>query len=102
MAEFVRIASLAELPPGTLRAVEVAGRDICLANADGGVYAFQDNCSHKDHPLHTGTLEGTRLECAWHGGRFDVVSGRAAGLPAIKPIETFDVRIEGDDILVSL
>jgi 3-phenylpropionate/trans-cinnamate dioxygenase ferredoxin subunit len=102
VAEFVQVASLTQLPPGTLQQVEVDGRDICLANADGAVYAFQDNCSHRDHPLHTGTLEGTRLECAWHGGRFDVASGRAVGLPAIKPIATFDVRIEGDDILVAV
>jgi 3-phenylpropionate/trans-cinnamate dioxygenase ferredoxin subunit len=102
VAEFVRVASLAELPPGTLLGVEVEDRGVCLANADGTVYAFQDNCSHRDYPLHDGALEGTRLECAWHGGKFELSSGRAVGLPAIKPIETFEVRIEGDDILVAL
>lgn len=102
MADFVRVASLADLPPGTLQAVEVEGRNVCLANADGTVYAFQDNCSHRDYPLHDGALEGTRLECGWHGGKFELSSGRAVGLPAIKPIATYDVRIEGDDILVAL
>lgn len=99
---FVRIASLADLPPGTLQNVEVEGRSLCLANADGTVYALGDNCSHKDHPLHTGELDGNRLECAWHGAQFDVTNGRALRLPAVKPIETYEVRIEGDDILVSL
>ena len=98
---FVRIASLAAVPPGTLQNVEVDGRNLCLANAGGTVYAFRDNCSHRDHPLHTGTLEGTRLECAWHGAQFDVTSGRAVRLPAIKPIETYEVKVEGDDILVA-
>lgn len=98
----MRVASLAELPPGTLRSVEVEGRNLCLANAEGAVYAFRDNCSHRDHPLHTGTLEGKRLECAWHGAQFDVATGRAVRLPAIKPIEVYEVNVEGDDILVAL
>lgn len=99
---FVRVASLADLPPGTLLNVEVEGRSVCLANADGVVYALGDNCSHKDHPLHTGALEGDRLECAWHGAQFDVRSGRAVRLPAVKPVDVYEVRIEGDDIHVSL
>ena len=99
---FVRVASLAAVPPGTLHNVEVDGRNLCLANAAGAVYAFGDNCSHRDHPLHTGTLDGTRLECAWHGAQFDVASGRAVRLPAIKPIATYEVKVEGDDILVAL
>jgi len=99
---FVRVGSLAALPPGTLQHVQLEDRDLCLANAEGAVYAFGDNCSHRDHPLHTGTLEGRRLECAWHGAQFDVATGKAVRLPAIKPIKTWEVRIEGDDILVAL
>jgi len=99
---FVRVASLADLPANALMAVDVDGTAVCLAHADGIVYAFQDNCSHKDFPLHSGSLDGTRLECAWHGGTFDLQSGRAVRLPAVKPIRMYDVRIEGDDILVAL
>ena len=102
MAEFTRVASLAELPPGSLKGIEVDGKAICLAHADGTVYAFQDNCSHKDFPLHSGELEGTHLECAWHGAQFDIVDGRALRLPAVKPIRKYDVKIEGDDILVAI
>jgi len=102
MAEFTRVASMSELPPGSLKGVVVDGKAVCLANADGRVYAFQDNCSHKDFPLHSGELEDGRLECAWHGAQFDVVTGRALRLPAIKPIRTHEVRIEGDDIFVAI
>ena len=102
MAEFARVASLAELPPGTLKGVEVNGIAVCLANADGTVYAFRDNCSHKDFPLHLGELEDTRLTCEWHGAQFDITTGRAVRIPAIKPIQTFEVKVEGDDILVAV
>jgi 3-phenylpropionate/trans-cinnamate dioxygenase ferredoxin subunit len=102
VSDFVRVASLAGLPPGTLKGVEVEGVEICLANADGEVYAIQDNCTHEDFPLHNGTLEGRRLECAWHGAQFDVATGRAVRLPALKPVRRYEVKIEGDDILVAL
>lgn len=103
MADFVRAASADELPRGSLLGVEVEGHRICLAHTeDGEVYALQDNCSHQDFPLSAGELEDGRLECAWHGARFDVASGRALALPAIRPVKTYEVRIDGDDILVAI
>ena len=99
---FVRVAALSALPPGSLLGVEVDGRPVCLANVNGKVFAFQDNCTHEDFPLHNGTLEGKRIECAWHGAQFDVESGRAVRLPAVKPLQTYEVTIEGDDILVAI
>ena len=102
MQEFVRVAALSELPPGKLKGVDVQGTPVCLANVDGTVYAFQDNCTHEDFPLHNGTLLGNRLECAWHGAQFDVGTGRAVRLPAVKPLRRYEVRIEGGDIHVAL
>jgi 3-phenylpropionate/trans-cinnamate dioxygenase ferredoxin subunit len=102
MPEYVRVASLSELPPGTLKGVQIGDVGICLANADGTIYAFRDNCSHKDFPLHLGELEGTRLTCEWHGAQFDITSGKAVRIPAIKPIRTFEVKVDGDDILVAV
>lgn len=102
MAEWVRVAAAADLPPGMLLGVEVDGQGICLANADGHIYAFRDNCSHRDFPLHTGTLEDGRLECSWHGAQFDVSSGRAVRLPALKGLRTYSVRVEEGNILVEI
>jgi 3-phenylpropionate/trans-cinnamate dioxygenase ferredoxin subunit len=98
---FVPVARLDALAPGTLMEVEVDGQSVCLARTeDGEVYAFRNNCSHRDFPLHTGELEGNQLECAWHGARFDVRTGRALRLPAIKPIRAYTVKIEDGEILV--
>jgi nitrite reductase/ring-hydroxylating ferredoxin subunit len=99
---FVRAASLEQVPAGRLVAVKLNGCNVCLANVDGEIYAFKDNCSHRDFPLSEGALEGDQIECAWHGARFDVRTGRALRLPAIKPIRTYEVKVEGDDIYVAL
>jgi 3-phenylpropionate/trans-cinnamate dioxygenase ferredoxin component len=102
MAEFTRAAALSDVPPNTLLGVDVDGVSVCLANADGHIYAFRNNCSHQDYPLDTGELVGTDVTCSWHGAHFDIVTGKATRLPAIKPIRTYEVRVEGDDILVAV
>lgn len=102
MAEFVRAASLAELPPGSLLGVELDGHRICLANAAGEIYAVRDNCTHQDFPLSAGFIEGGTVECTYHGARFDLATGRATRLPAIRPVKTYAIRIDGEDILVAI
>ena len=98
---FRRVASLSELPRNTLLSVAVEDVKVCLANADGQIYAFRDNCTHKEFPLSAGELDDGQVECAWHGARFDLASGRAVRLPAIKPVTTYEVRIEDGDILIA-
>jgi 3-phenylpropionate/trans-cinnamate dioxygenase ferredoxin subunit len=92
MPDWVQVASVDECPPGKLLRVEAEGRRIVLANVDGEVYALLDQCTHQDYPLSDGVLEGSRLECIYHGARFDVRTGRAVRLPAIRPVKTFRSR----------
>ena len=99
---FRRVASLSEVSPNTLLGVVVEGVQICLANADGRIYAFRDNCTHKEFPLSAGALVDGQVECAWHGARFALESGRAVRLPAVKPVRRYEVRIEDDEILVAV
>jgi 3-phenylpropionate/trans-cinnamate dioxygenase ferredoxin component len=99
---FVRVAALSELPAGTVMGVEAGGRRICLANCDGEILAFSDNCSHRDFPLSNGELDADdcTITCEWHGASFDMRTGHPLCLPAIKPIEVYDCRIEEGAILV--
>lgn len=104
MAGFVRVAALGDMPDRGLVAVEADGQKIVLvATGDGAVYALQDRCSHADFPLSDGqVIDGGRIECQYHGAKFDIASGRAVALPAIRPVKTFEVRVDGDDIMVGL
>jgi 3-phenylpropionate/trans-cinnamate dioxygenase ferredoxin subunit len=100
--DFRRVASVSELPPNTLLSVDLGEFSVCLANADGQIYAFRDNCTHRDFPLSAGEIDDGTIECTWHGARFDMATGRATRLPAIKPVQTFEVRVENDDILIAV
>lgn len=75
MAEFVRVARLADIPPGTMKGVKARGKEILVANVDGEAYAIGDRCTHMRARLHKGKLEGTIVECPWHGTRYDVTDG---------------------------
>lgn len=100
MAEWIKVATLEECPPGSLRPIMVGPVPAVLANVDGSIYAVRDQCSHEDLPLSDGELEGDTLVCTYHGARFDVTSGAARGLPAVKPLKVFPVEIREDGIYI--
>jgi len=100
MADWMKVATLEECPPGSLRPVMVGAEPVVLANVEGTIYAVLDRCSHEDLPLCDGELEGGILVCTYHGARFDVASGSPRGLPAVRPIKTYAVEIREDGIYV--
>lgn len=99
---FVKVATLSELPDGSVLGVEAGGKRVCLANVDGEVYAFTDNCSHRDFPLSNGEVDpdDCSITCEWHGARFDIRTGAVLSLPATRPIAVYACKVEGQDILV--
>jgi len=101
MAEFVRVASLSQLPPGEMLAVDLEGEEVALANVDGQIFAFGNICTHLQGPLATGDLDGDVVTCPWHRSKFNVKTGKVVGPPAKEPVPTYQVQVQGDDILVA-
>ncbi|HET6346081.1 MAG TPA: non-heme iron oxygenase ferredoxin subunit, partial [Myxococcota bacterium] len=91
-----------DLPPGRVRLV--TGPDdqrLAVCNVDGEFYAIEDVCTHDGGSLDQGELEGEEIECPRHGARFDVRTGRATLMPAVMPVQTYAVRVDGNDLFVS-
>lgn len=101
MAEFVKVAKTSDLAPGEKMLVEYDGMPVGLFNIDGQFYAIDDVCTHDGGPLVEGELHGDVIVCPRHGARFDVKTGSVRTLPAYAPVGTYQVRIEGDDILIA-
>ncbi len=95
---FVKVGKLEDVPAGAAKVYEVADRAIAVCNVDGTLYAIDDICTHDEASLEQGYLEGCEIECPRHGARFDVRTGDVTALPAVVPIDTFPVRVSGDDI----
>src|SRR5688500_4576793 len=99
---FEVVAQLGDVPDGELLAVELStGEKVCLANVRGQICAMADICTHQEFPLSAGTVmpDGT-IQCAWHGARFDCCTGAVRERPAVDPLTMYEVRVEGEDILV--
>lgn len=94
------VAHASDVAPGTTKRVDAGGQSVLLCNVDGSLYAIQDVCTHDGGELDQGELEGERIMCPRHGAYFDVKTGEALTLPAILPVETFPVRVVGDDVFV--
>ncbi len=101
MPDFVKVASLSELEPGSAKAVEVAGRLIALFNVGGTIYALDNICLHQGGPLGEGILDGEVIMCPWHMWEYNVRTGEKVGVPEMK-VESFPVRVEGNDIQVAI
>jgi nitrite reductase/ring-hydroxylating ferredoxin subunit len=89
------------VPAGTMRAVELDGEPILIANVDGDVHALADRCGDSPLPLRFGSLEGAALRCSWHGCRYDVRSGARLDRPG-EPARVYPVKIETGEIRVAV
>jgi nitrite reductase/ring-hydroxylating ferredoxin subunit len=101
MAEFVKVASLPELPPGSARSVEVKGKTIALFNVQGTVYATDNTCLHQGGPLGEGELQGEVVICPWHQWEYNVRTGEMMEDSSIR-LGTYPVQVEGDAIKVAV
>ena len=100
MAEFVKVAKTSDLAPGEKILVEYEDEDVGLFNLDGEIHAISDVCTHDGGPLVEGDLDGEWIICPRHGARFNVKTG-AQTMPAFMPVPLYEVKIEGDDILIA-
>jgi 3-phenylpropionate/trans-cinnamate dioxygenase ferredoxin subunit len=100
MAEFIKVAKTSDLAPGEKILVEYDDEDVGLFNINGEFYAISDVCTHDDGPLVEGELDGEWIICPRHGARFHVKTG-AQTMPAFAPVPVYQVKIEGDDILIA-
>ncbi|HEU5175478.1 MAG TPA: Rieske 2Fe-2S domain-containing protein [Gemmatimonadaceae bacterium] len=102
MAEFEALAKVDDIPEGGMwPARKRTGEPICLFKVDGRIGAVLDRCTHAEFAMSDGALHGgCEIECVWHGARFDCHTGRVTKGPADEPLPVFDVKIEGDTVLV--
>ena len=100
--EFEVVATLADIGEGTiLQRVRTAGDAVCLVRQNGEISALSDICTHQHFSMSLGDLlEDGTLQCAWHGTRYDCRTGEVKQVPATSPLPVFQVRLEGDQILV--
>ena len=96
---FVKIGNATDVANGEMRAFDLDGTKVSVANASGHLYAFDDTCTHMGCSLANGELDGTTVTCACHGSQFDVTSGNVLRGPAQRPVRSRAIQVDGEALL---
>ncbi len=104
------VATTDEIPVGTHKVIDIAGRSIGLFNINGEFYAIRNRCPHQGGPLCRGrvtgfisasqpgeysyTRRGEIVRCPWHGWEFDIKTGQSWFDPAKTRVRNYKVSVE--------
>ena len=98
----VVVGTETEVPEGAATCATANQRRFALFKVGGKVYCLDNTCTHMGGPLCEGRVQGSIVQCPWHGSRFDVTSGSVVGPPARKPVRSYPVTIEDGKIVIDL
>jgi 3-phenylpropionate/trans-cinnamate dioxygenase ferredoxin subunit len=99
---YVRACALADVPEDGALGVEIGDTPVAIVRVGSELFALRDVCSHEEVPLSEGEIYDHTVECWLHGSCFDLRTGKPTGPPATRPVPTYPVKTEGDDVYVLL
>ncbi|HDL01171.1 MAG TPA: hypothetical protein ENH23_02950 [candidate division Zixibacteria bacterium] len=103
MANFKKIAHINDIPLGKMKSFSLNFENIVICHTEQGFYAVENVCSHDSAPISDGHIDSDgHIVCARHGAKFDCKSGDVKAPPAVVGIETFELKIENDEIYISI
>ena len=106
MTEFIKVGTKADIAPGKPLVHDFDYDTVVIFQVGDEYFCIEDVCSHQEVELSGGRVEcdaaenRCRVECPKHGSWFDLRTGEALNLPAKTAVKTFEVKLDGEDILV--
>jgi 3-phenylpropionate/trans-cinnamate dioxygenase ferredoxin component len=97
-----KLCPLGDVVNGAAVRVELAAADIAVVRVGDEIFALDDVCSHAEFPLTDGEVDESTIECALHGSRFDLRTGKALGPPATQPVRTYPVSVIDGDVYIDM
>jgi len=101
-ARYVRVGKASDVPVGRAEVFDVEDRKIAVFRLEDAFYAIEDICTHDGGPLAEGEIEDDQVICPRHGARFNIKTGAALTMPAVTPVESYPVRVEGNELYIGL
>lgn len=91
------VASLADIPVGGSIDATIGGEPVLLAQPTAGeVVAYSAICTHQGCVV---AAAGAKFECPCHGSIFDAATGDVEVGPALEPLESVAVTVDGDRVI---
>jgi len=100
----VRVCAVSDVAAGAKACFLADGAKVCVVHLDDDWYAIDDTCSHEDYSLSEGELwaDEREIECWKHGSTFSLLTGEPQSLPAMRAVPVYPVRVDGDDVIVTV
>ena len=95
-----QIGTLTDFPLNEQKIIDLEDEFVLVLRSESGFWAIEDRCSHDDNELFGGEVIGKEIKCPRHGARFDLESGQALCLPAVKAVRTYNVVVSGQDVFL--
>ena len=100
MSDFILVATRDEVPTGARKLIDFDDVSVVLINIGGQFYCIEDVCTHDGGPVGEGDIDGCAIECPRHGARFDLRDGSVLSMPAVVPIPTYQVKVDGNQVYI--
>jgi metal-sulfur cluster biosynthetic enzyme/nitrite reductase/ring-hydroxylating ferredoxin subunit len=102
MQDFQRVIEVGELADPGKTLVEIDGEMIALFHVGGEYFALDDVCTHDGGPLADGDLVDHTIACPRHGAKFDIRTGGALTMPAVRATRAHRVKLEDGGVWVAV
>jgi 3-phenylpropionate/trans-cinnamate dioxygenase ferredoxin component len=94
------IGTLSDFPLNEQKIIDLEDEFVLVLRTESGFWAIEDRCSHDDNELFGGEVVGKEIKCPRHGARFDLESGQALCLPAVRAVRTYNVVVNGQEVFL--
>jgi nitrite reductase/ring-hydroxylating ferredoxin subunit len=91
--KLVPLCGVSDVAPGCALRVEDGGYVYAVFNVEGAIHVTQDECTHGPGSLSEGYILDDEVECPFHQGRFQIMSGRATCAPATEPLKVWKAHL---------
>ena len=100
----IPVCQVGDVAPGSAIRVDRDGHRFAVVRIGDDWYVLDDRCSHAEASLAEGEVwaDECEIECPKHGSTFSLKTGEPQTLPATRPVPVYGVRLDGDDVVVTL
>ena len=98
----IAVCKVGDVASGSAIRVDKDGHRLAIVRIGDDWYAIGDRCSHAEASIAEGEVwpDECEIECPKHGSAFSLKTGEPLTLPATQPQPIYQVRVDGDDVLV--
>jgi nitrite reductase/ring-hydroxylating ferredoxin subunit len=98
----IELCKTADVSEGSVIKVETEELILAVFNLEGVFYVTDDNCTHGPGSLSEGEIYGDVVECNFHGGAFNIKTGKVAQPPCMIPLRTYPTTVENETVYIEV